>query len=215
MTTPILHASLAFAGYSDPDLDNFAAKHVICMTDNPAFTDPTVKPVDMGTLQQTFHLAFLAAANGGTDLTAAKNEAREPLVNALRLNAAYVQGRPGLTLSVLLSSGFLSTNTNHAQSQLDTPSITGIDNGATTQLITHLTPITNSNSYQVKVLNLDGTELKTVDCSQARNIVIPGLKPGVVYTLMGEWRLDKAFVVGAGSANAAARAVALLLARMG
>ncbi len=184
MNTPILHVSYAFADAPDFDLDNLAARHVICMTGNPAFTDPTVKPVDMGALQQTFHAALLASTNLGTDLTAAKNEARVPLVSALRLNAAYVQGRPGLTLSMLLSSGLQPTNTNHAQSKLLTPTLT-IDNGSTTELIAHLSRTDNANGYQVKVLTPDGKELKTVDCSQGRNILIPGLTPGVIYTLLG------------------------------
>ncbi len=179
----ILHVSLAFANYSDSDLDNFAAGHVICMTGNLAFPDPTVKPVDLGVLQATFHTAFLAAANGGTPLTAAKNEAREPLVAALRLNAAYVQGRPGLTLSMLLSSGLLANSNNHAQSQLDTPSLT-IDNGTTGQLIAHLAAISNAHSYQVQVQTADGKVVTTVVSPQARNVVIPGLTPGIAYTLM-------------------------------
>ena len=179
----IFHVSLAFANYPDTDLDNFAAGHVICMTGNAAFPNPTVKPADMSALQVTFHTALLAAAKGGTDLTAAKNEARDPLVAALRLNAAYVQGRPGLTLSMLLSSGLLANSNNHAQMPLDTPSLT-VDNGNTTELIAHMPAVDNAHSYQVKVLTPDGKELKTVDSTQARNVPIPDLTPGVVYTLL-------------------------------
>ena len=180
----ILHVSLAFANYSDSDLDNFTAGHAVCMTGNTAFPTPTVKPVDITALQVTFHTAFLASAQGGTTLTAAKNEARLPLVAALRLNAAYVQGRPGLTLSMLLSSGFLANSTNHAQAELDAPTLS-IDNGATTQLIAHLSAVDNAHSYQVQVLTPDGKELKTVVSSQGRNVLIPSLTPGVVYTLLG------------------------------
>src|ERR1035438_2811211 len=107
------NVSMAFASYGDKDLNNFAARHVVCMTGNLAFLDPTVKPPDVGTLQSVFNSALLAAVNGGRQLTALKDEARTPLVAALRLNAAYVQGRPNLTLSMLLSSGFLANSTNH------------------------------------------------------------------------------------------------------
>jgi hypothetical protein len=178
------HVSLAFATYSDPSLDNFAAGHVICMTGNAAFPNPTVKPADMDLLQVAFHNALLAAANGGTQLTAAKNEARDSLVAALRQNAAYVQGRPGLTLSMLLSSGFLSNSTNHAQTELDPPVLVSIDNGDSGQLIAHLSSVANAHDYQVKVLTPDGKELKTVDSTQARSVLITGLTPGVVYTLL-------------------------------
>ena len=179
----IYHVSLGFATYGDPDLDNFAAKHVICMTGNASFPDPTVKPADVGALQLTFHGSLLACANGGKQLTAAKNEARDVLVNALRLNAAYVQSRPNLTLSMLLSSGYLPTSTNHSQSELDSPLISSIDNGPTGQLIAHLLPVDNAHSYQVKVMTPDGKVVTQVDSTQARNVAIPGLTPGIVYTL--------------------------------
>jgi hypothetical protein len=179
----ILKVSLAFAGDPDPEFDNFAAQHVTCMDGNLAFPEPTVKPADVDALQKTFHTALLAAGRGGTDLTAAKNEAREPLETALRLNAAYVQGRPGLTLSMLLSSGYVQVIYSHAQSQLDTPTLT-IDNGISGQLIAHTPAVTNARSYQVQVSTPDGKVLKTVDSTQGRNIVIPGLTPGIVYTLI-------------------------------
>jgi hypothetical protein len=180
----ILHTSLGFATYSDPDLNGFAAKHVICMTGNLAFPDPTVKPADVNLLQVAFNTAFLAAGNGGTQLTALKNEARVPLVNALRLNAAYVQGRPGLTLSMLLSSGFLANSNNHTQSELDIPLLQSIDNGSTGQLIAHLSSVTNAHSYQVQVLTPDGKLVDTVDSTQARSVVVPNLVPGVIYTML-------------------------------
>jgi hypothetical protein len=179
----INHVSLAFATYGDTDFDNFSARHVICMTGNLAFPDPTVKPADVGTLQVTFHNALLASANGGTPLTAAKNEARKPLENALRLNAAYVQGRPGLTLSTLLSSGFLANSTNHAQTELDTPSISSIENGVSGQLIAHLSPVDNAHSYQVQVMTADGKVVATINSTQARSVLIPGLTPGTTYTV--------------------------------
>jgi hypothetical protein len=179
----ILKVSLAFISKKDPDFDIFAAQHVECMTGNLAFPSPSVKPAAVEALRVTFHAALLASAHGGTDLTAAKNEARTPLENALRANAAYVQSIPGLTLSMLLSSGYVQTNQNHAQSQLDTPTLT-IDNGISGQLIAHMPPVSNARSYQIQVLTPDGKVLKTVDSTQARNVVIPGLTPGIIYTLI-------------------------------
>lgn len=41
----------------------------------------------------------------------------------------------------------------------------------------------NAHSYQVRVMNPDGKELKIVNSTQARSVVIPGLTPGIVYTL--------------------------------
>jgi hypothetical protein len=166
----IIKVSLAFVGLPDPEFDNFAAQHVTCMTNNAAFPNPTVKPAEVDALQKTFHAALLATGHGGTDHTAAKAEARLPLENALRVNAAYVQSILGLTLSMLLSSGYVQTNTNRAQSQLDTPTLT-VDNGISGQLIAHIPPVANAHSYQVQVSTPDGKVLKTVDSTQGRNIV--------------------------------------------
>jgi hypothetical protein len=176
--------SYAFGSYDDKQLDIFSGNNVTCMTDNAAFSDPTVKITDLGVLQVNYHTALQNSFNRGTHLTALKEEARNALVAALRLNAAYVQSRPGLTLSMLLSSGYLANSTNHAQSQLDTPDLT-IDNGNTTQLIAHLTSVDNAHSYQVQVMTPDGKVVATVVSPQGRNIVIPGLTPGIVYTLQG------------------------------
>ena len=179
----IYHVSLAFASYPDPELDIFAANNVVCMTGNTAFPAPTIKPADVGVLQVAFHQAVLAGTNGGTDLTAAKKEARIALVNALRVNAAYVQSLASGSLSMLLSSGYLQTSTNHSQSELDTPAITLLENGASGQLIAHLTPVANAHSYQVKVLGPDGKQVALVNSTQARSVVLPGLTPGVIYTV--------------------------------
>jgi hypothetical protein len=177
--------SLAFATYPDNDLDVFSGNNVICLTGNAAFPDLTVKPADLGVLQVNFHTSLLASVTGGSQEKALKNEARAALISAMRLNAAYVQGRPGLTLSMLLSSGYLANSTNHSQSELATPTLT-IDNGNTTQLIAHLTPVANAHSYLVQAMTPDGNVVASIVSTQARNIVVPGLTPGVVYTLQGQ-----------------------------
>jgi hypothetical protein len=71
------------------------------------------------------------------------------------------------------------------KTQLDTPTLM-IDNGSSTQLIAHLTAVTNARSYQVQVKTPDGKVVATVVSTQARSIVIPGLTPGVIYTLQGQ-----------------------------
>ena len=46
--------------------------------------------------------------------------------------------------------GLSSGGTNRAQSQLETPAITGIDKDISTHLNVHLTPITNAVGYEVQ-----------------------------------------------------------------
>jgi hypothetical protein len=180
----IYHVSLSFATDSDSELDVFSSNNVICMTGNAAFPAPPVKPVDLGVLQVNFHKTVLNATNGGKQLTALKLEARNLLVAAMRQNAAYVQSLASQSLSMLLSSGYLQTSTNHSQSELDTPAISSIENGATCQLIAHVTPVANAHSYQVKAQTPDGKQVALVNSTQARSVVVPGLTPGIVYTLL-------------------------------
>src|SRR5277367_3898002 len=103
--------SLDFANYSDPDLDEFSANVVTCLTGNAAFPTPPVLPPALGTLNDAYRAAILAASLGGQQLTAAKSAARVPVVNALRQDAAYVQIHASQNLDVLLTSGFYANST--------------------------------------------------------------------------------------------------------
>jgi hypothetical protein len=83
------------------------------------------------------------------------------------------------SLPVFLTSGYQAMSTNRAQSPLDAPAITGIDNDISTQLDVHLTPINNALGYEVQLLV--GTVWTTVMFSpQARTITLTGLTTGTV-----------------------------------
>jgi hypothetical protein len=64
-------------------------------------------------------------------------------------NAFYVQTQARTNLA-FLTSGYQAASTNRAQSQLETPAITGIDKDISTHLNVHLTPITNAVGYEVQ-----------------------------------------------------------------
>ncbi len=179
-----LRVSLDFAGYSDPDLDEFAGNVVVSLTNNPSFPTPPVTPADLGALNTTFHNAVLAALPGGIQLTAAKNAARGALLDALRKIASYVQGIANHNLDVLLTSGFYANSTNRAQSPLIPPSITDLENMATTKLLVRLSPVTNAKSYNVQTnTNGNGTWTDAGIYTQARRIVLGNLTPGTTYNV--------------------------------
>jgi hypothetical protein len=178
--------ALSFARLPDSDLDEFTSNVITCLTSNAGFPTPTVKPADLTKLQSTFTDAIVAAAQGGKQATAAKNEARESLLDAMRKNAAYVQGIASHDLPLLLSSGYEATSTNRAQGQLDIPTIVGINNDATTQLTVRMQPVDNARSYQVRAStgnNGSTVSLPTVDSTQARRVILPNLTPGATYTV--------------------------------
>jgi len=174
--------SLSFTGLSDSDLDEFAGNIVVSLTGNAAFPTPLVPLATLGAAQAAFHDALLAAAQGGTQLTAVKNEARAALETLLRQEGSYVQAIAGQNLSTLLSSGFEAASTNRASAQLDTPVIVGLDNGLSTQLILRLQSVANAKSYEVQTKNGGGWTPAGI-FTQARGIVLPGLTPGQTYSV--------------------------------
>ena len=175
--------SLSFVQLSDPALDDFAANVILSLTGNTGFPNLPVSVVSLGALRTDYHTKLVAAAQGGTPLTAAKDEARLALENALRQDAAYVQSIAGQNLALLLTSGFKATSTNRTQSPLQTPIILNIDNQSSSQLMIDLKSVDNAATYQVKVVTSQGVALPTVESTRARGIVAPDLVPGDVYTV--------------------------------
>jgi multidrug efflux pump subunit AcrA (membrane-fusion protein) len=178
--------NIGFTGYSDGDLDEFTTNIVTNLTGNASFPAPPVKLADLSKLQTGFETALAAAAQGGTQLTAAKNAAREALEDALRIEATYVQSIASHDLPMLLSSGFQANSTNRAQTPLDIPAIAGITNDITTKLTVRLQPVGNARAYQVRAgtgNNGNTVWLPTVDSTQARRVMLPNLAPGTTYTV--------------------------------
>jgi hypothetical protein len=109
--------SLEFVSYSDSELAQFAGNVVTSLTKNASFPNPPVPVADLGTLAGAFHSAVQAAMLGGIQLTAAKNTAREALLDALRKTASYVQSIANQDQQMLLSSGYFAGSTNRRRGQ--------------------------------------------------------------------------------------------------
>jgi hypothetical protein len=174
--------NLGFAEYPDASLDEFTSNIITSLTGNAGFPTPPVALADLGALQTAFENALAAAAQGGTQLTAVKNAAREALATALRKTAAYVQTIAGQDVALLLSSGFLANSTSKTQTPLATPNIVEIDNGMSTQLVVRLQGVSNARAYEVQVKNGGGWQPAGV-FTQARGIVVGGLTPGGIYAV--------------------------------
>jgi hypothetical protein len=83
------------------------------------------------------------------------------------------------SLPVFLTSGYQAMSTNRAQSPLDTPSITGIDNDTSTQLDVHLSTVTNALGYEVQIL-IANVWATVKFSAQARTVTLTGLTSGTV-----------------------------------
>src|SRR6516164_4913569 len=98
--------SLGFANLPDADLDAFTENVIKCLTGNLNYTTPNPPLIAVTAALTEFTTALSAAADGGKQATAAKNEKRTTLLTVMRQLASYVQGTCKNDLSILLSSGF-------------------------------------------------------------------------------------------------------------
>jgi hypothetical protein len=178
----IYKISKGFARLPDPDLDAFTEGVLIAMKDNPAFLTPDPTLADVTTTLAAFTARLSAATLGGKADTAAKDEAREVLLEKLYALALYVQRTGNNTLSVLLSSGFEVASNNRAQSPLPQPFIVKITNGESTKLTLQVTPLLNAASYECVNRVGAGPWSRPLIVTQARRIVVPDLIPGTEYT---------------------------------
>jgi hypothetical protein len=169
----------------------FMGWNISCMTGNPAFPKPPVPlvppvppdpntPVDLTTRKASLDAAISAALDGGTVLTSARNAAWQFALDGLDANAFYCQTTARYDLPTFLTSGYQAVSYNHGQSQLDTPSVTGIDNGISTQLAVHLSPSTNAVGYELQTCIGTGPWTTVKFSTQARTVILTGLTTGTV-----------------------------------
>jgi len=153
------------------------------MKNNASFAEPAVTIAALTAALATFDAALAAAAQGGTQATAAKNAAREALIALLRQEASYVQSVANNDLTVILSSGFQVNSPNTGRSPLDKPAIQDVENVASTQLLVRLSPIDNARAYEVRMsYGTNGWQVAGV-FTQARRIVLQNLTPGTSYNI--------------------------------
>jgi len=177
----IYKVSLGFVRLSDSELSDFSVTVVTKMTNNPSYPTPTVPLGDITAANAAFTAAIAAAAQGGTQLTAAKNAERDNILSLLRTQAAYVQSIAMDDLTMLLSSGFWNNATDRTRKPLPKPAILNIDNFATTQLMVKAEPLDNARSYEARV-RVGNQEWKSVGVfTKARGMLLPDLVPGTMY----------------------------------
>jgi hypothetical protein len=179
----IIRVALNFAAFSDNDANSLAILAAVCLKNNALFPNLPVSIAAFTALQTAFQNAITAAAQGGVPLTAAKNEARDALISALRQQAGYVQSlTPTLTVSQVLSSGFDVVNTNTTPSPLTQPVFT-LDNSSSTQLAVLLSAVPNAKAYQVQLATGTGAWQEAGIYPNTKNIILKNLTPGTIYNV--------------------------------
>jgi hypothetical protein len=180
---PTYRLSLGFAQLPDAELGDFGIAVVTKMTNNPSYPTPAVSMAALSAANLAFTNAIAAAAQGGTQLTAAKNAAREALVELLRTQAAYVQSVAQNDLTVILSSGFVVNSTDRTRRPLPKPVILDIDNFASTQLMVRLGAVDNARSYEFRT-RVGSADWKNAGVfTKSRGVVLDNLTPGATYEI--------------------------------
>lgn len=175
-----LRVSLWFIQAPDAQFDEYVGNVVTCMTGNVSFPTPPVALADVTALQNTFRTALQAAAQGGTQLTAAKNAARDALEAAMRKLAGYVQ-ITAEDLPTLLSSGFEPVSTNRSPAPLDAPVILTVVNAISGQMLVTLQAPVNARAVEIFTAATPGQWKHAITSTKSRNIPLDNLTPGTVY----------------------------------
>jgi hypothetical protein len=179
-----IRVALYFATFSDDLLNSFTILVITCLKTNPLFPTLPVTIADLTALQAAFQDAIAAAEQGGPMATAAKNEARDVLVAALRQIAGYVQTLAvTMSLSQILSSGYDVASPNNAQTPLVQPLLNGLDNSMSAQLGVSLQPVANARAYQVQFCIGSGPWQEAGIFPSTKGIIIPGLTSATTYTV--------------------------------
>jgi len=170
-----------FYKYPGPQLVTFAT-NVSVNLDPGTFSNLAVSPSQLKLMADDLNAKLAAMITGGTVETAAKNSIFDALTDALNRDANCVEDFPGLTLEMLLNTGYLPASTNRASAPLDDTAIVSLLNNGTTRALLQLAPVVNAKTYQVQS-STDGGKTWAEAClsTQARRIVLTGLVPGTTY----------------------------------
>lgn len=187
-----LRVLLYFAGATDHDVEERAG--AVLDPDKGLYANATIYPAppvtqgDLTSKLTAFTQASAAQAQGGTQSTAAKDQARAALIDALRQLALYVQtviqANNAYGLAELLLSGFDAVSTNRAQTPLDKPTVLGVDNSGEGRLALRVKPVANAKMYEAQK-KVDGAADWTSGglFASTRGMEMGDLTPGANYTV--------------------------------
>jgi hypothetical protein len=174
---------LAFAQLPDVALDDFSGGVIEGLTGNGAYPNPPVAVAQLTTLKVALESAIAAQTQGGTGATAAKNNAADALIAALRKNANYVENECNNDLATLLSSGYDSASTNRAQTPLGKVQIIGVDHDTSGQLKLRINPVANAKGFDGRIKSANSDYGPTQSFPNSRSIVFKELAAGTTYTM--------------------------------
>jgi hypothetical protein len=180
----IVKPSISFlTADSDSVLVTDVTTIVTSMTNNTNYPTPSPALNLITTANSAFATAIADAADGGKQLTSAKNARRAELIALMRQLAVYVQGACGGDMTKLLSSGFPVQKPDRSPASIPaTPASPKIAQGRTGEALTSSRPVEFAYIYNWRVA-LDSKPDEFVQHAQSTGArtAFEGLTPGQVY----------------------------------
>lgn len=178
-----IRIALSFARSTRDQLNCFAILVIACLKNNPRFPNLPVSIADLSALQTTYQAALTAATIGGPKDTAAFHEARAAMVLALRQIVSHIQSLGLTNESDVMSSGFDVVTPDNRQKPLTLPVLNRLDNSVSGQLAVALRAVPNAKAYHVQYGTGTGPWLDLGIFPNTKDILIPDLTPGTVYSV--------------------------------
>lgn len=179
-----IRVSLRFAQLIDGNLSKFAGGVVEGLTEHTdSFPELPLAVKSLGELKGNFDAALAAMADAGESATAAKNIAREALIDGLREDALYVETAAKNDLSVLLSSGYKAVSSNRAQAPLQQVEIVSITVPKSGTFKVRVKSQPNVRSFLGRIKAAGSEYGPSISFASSRKILFDGVIAGVKYTL--------------------------------
>ena len=178
------HLSRAFARLGDDPLVDFALNVSGHFKDNAALTNPTVSDADMKVAADLLHNAIVAVPTGGHPAVILKLSLRADLILKLRLDAKFVEEKPGMTDAIAVTSGYkLIEPSTHTPKMPSVPSILKVTNVASHKFGLVIDGDHRAIYFEFRG-TLDGIKYVLLGTSTStRDIVLEDLESGKLYTL--------------------------------
>jgi hypothetical protein len=172
-----------FSKQSDDELITNTEHIINSMKDNLNYPSPIPAVDVIITLKVEFSNAVVSAKFGGINLTAAKNQKRKALEEALKTLGLYVQINCKNDVSILLSSGFTAKKDPEPIGILAKPANFRVEQGPNAgSLKLSLDAIKGANVYIYQMTNAPVTDQSKWEIKVGkRNIIFNGLTQGKEY----------------------------------
>jgi hypothetical protein len=174
-----IRVALAFATYTDSELNSFAILLIACLKTNALFPNLPMTIAAFTALLTANHKARWPPPHRAEPW---RPPPRTALIKAIRQLAGYISSlAPTLTVSQVWSSGFDVVNTNKTPQPLTQPVFT-LDNSMPGQIAVYLQAVPNAKAYQVQFsIGSAMTWQELGIFPNTERIALTGLTAGTVY----------------------------------